>query len=463
MNTRRGALVFTIPLLAGMLVISWIVLLGALRPVTADAMVSQAPSAAYDVEIGPNQSSSANPGDVVAYTHVVSNTGTQDDTYTITLSIDQSFPITVSQTSLPVTGGMTATVVASITVPSTATGNTEAVASVTATSVADSEVQATAVDTTTVNNHTLFLPLTVSAPAWEEVGSSTWTDGDTARALVVCSDVTTTIFAAATDADGANGLRQFRGFAWEALGTADIPSDETITSLAANTACDKLYVGTYGHGVWVGTKGIKDTWTWSQLGSDTAVPSVRALALSGGVLSAGGDFGLRYWDGANWQPTSGIPPGVVMDLAVGETAQNQGPVYAVQWLNPRVYVNSDPAGSPGQWAEIGGIGDLTSKTVLAVAGTGSSVRFVGTQTVHLSLVNNSWQTVQNRPGRSFAIDGPVAYAGYGDGSGIYKSADAGLTFQPANDGFGTIPEIVYELILQGEDLYAATSEGVFVR
>lgn len=462
MNTRRGALVFSLPFLTGMLVIFWIVLLGALRPVVADAMVSQAPSAAYAVEIGPNQSSNADPGDVVAYTHVVSNTGTQDDTYTITLSIDQSFPITVNQTSLPVTGGMSATIVVSVTVPSTATGSTEAVASVTVTSVANSVVQATAVDTTTVNNHLLFLPLVVSAPAWGEVGSSTWTDGDTARALVVCSDATTTIFAAATDAGGANGLRQFNGFAWQTPSTT-IPADKTITSMAANTACDTLYVGTFGNGVWVGTKGIKDIWTWSQLGSGTAVPSVRALALSGGVLFAGGDFGLRYWDGATWQPTSGMPSGVVMDLAVGETAPNQGPVYAIQWLNPRVYVNGDPAGNPGQWAEVSGIGDLTSTRVLAVAGTGSSVRFVGTQTVHLSLVGNSWQTVQNRPGRSFAIDGPVAYAGYGDGSGIYKSADGGLTFQPANDGFGTIPEIVYELIVQGEDLYAATSEGVFVR
>jgi uncharacterized membrane protein len=101
------------------------------------------------VQIAPDHSASAQPGSIVTYTHILTNTGNGPDNFDLTHHSSQTW-IVAYDTPVTFAQGATMTVVVSVTVPSDAISGTVDVTSITATSRLDLEVMAVALDTTTV-------------------------------------------------------------------------------------------------------------------------------------------------------------------------------------------------------------------------------------------------------------------------------------------------------------------------
>lgn len=117
----------------------------------------------YAVLLSPGTSADGLPGGTVAYTHALTNTGGLTDTYTLNAESGLGWPVTAPTSVTLAPGSETAFAVAAQIPPGAAAGTVDEVI-VTATSQGDPGVSATAIDTTTVQGHALFLPLTV----WRE-------------------------------------------------------------------------------------------------------------------------------------------------------------------------------------------------------------------------------------------------------------------------------------------------------
>ena len=121
------------------------------------------------VEIGPNRTREAGAGQVVTYSHTLTNTGTTSDTFGLEVLSSQgwsvallapSHPTPTSDLILSAGPELTASFLVSLTVPIGASGVTDAT-TVTATSQLSPAVQATVVDTTIVRFRAQF-PLVLS-------------------------------------------------------------------------------------------------------------------------------------------------------------------------------------------------------------------------------------------------------------------------------------------------------------
>jgi uncharacterized repeat protein (TIGR01451 family) len=124
------------------------------------------------VTLGPDHVDSADPGSVVTYTHVLTNTGDDPDLFTLDTVSSQGWTVTLmggahsaGTPSLPLQldAGAQTTFVVSITVPGDSSGLTD-VTTVTATSQADTSVWATANDTTHVAVWTPNVPVLQAPP-----------------------------------------------------------------------------------------------------------------------------------------------------------------------------------------------------------------------------------------------------------------------------------------------------------
>jgi uncharacterized membrane protein len=113
-----------------------------------------------DVDLGPDREETAEPGDVVTYTHTLTNTGNYTDTFDLSISgwgkLMTSSPITLGQ-------GLTHTVLVSVTVPTDAISGTVDTTVITATSQSDHTELDTASDITQVEGGRsyIYLPLVV--------------------------------------------------------------------------------------------------------------------------------------------------------------------------------------------------------------------------------------------------------------------------------------------------------------
>ncbi|MBK8899865.1 MAG: hypothetical protein IPM53_01655 [Anaerolineaceae bacterium] len=120
-------------------------------------------SAANSVAWDGDKASLGSPGDVVIYTLTLSNTGTENDTYDITIS--SGWASSLSDTAVPVNSGNSASVSVEITIPGGATNGDSDTATITATSQTDAMVTASALLTTTVGSEITYLPIIFKALA----------------------------------------------------------------------------------------------------------------------------------------------------------------------------------------------------------------------------------------------------------------------------------------------------------
>lgn len=104
----------------------------------------------YGVLIEPDQTGTANAGSSISYTHWVTNTGIQPDSYDLTAVSSHNWLADVTPAQLSLAPGESASVVASLTIPIGAITSTDTM-TVTAVSVNEPTVSDTAVDTTQVN------------------------------------------------------------------------------------------------------------------------------------------------------------------------------------------------------------------------------------------------------------------------------------------------------------------------
>jgi hypothetical protein len=153
-----------------------------------------------------------------------------------------------------------------------------------------------------------------------------------------------------------------------------------------------------------------------------------------------------------------------MDLSVADGVKNEGPLYAVKWLDKMVYHNTNPGSNPADWAPIADLDDIPDNgLVRSVAGDESNVRYVGTTGNLYGLTGKSWGLVKDQGSRTVLISGNV-YAGFAGtpGDGVYISTDQGASFSPYNEGWKT-PQTIFVLVDNPDYLFAATSAGVFKR
>ena len=120
------------------------------------------PSATCPASPGPDHTGSADSESVVAYTHILTNTGNGSDVFDLAHSSSQDWSVAY-ETPLSVGRGQTATVLVSITVPAGSGGLTD-VTTITATSQADAGVWATTTDTTVVAALTPGAPTLLAPP-----------------------------------------------------------------------------------------------------------------------------------------------------------------------------------------------------------------------------------------------------------------------------------------------------------
>jgi hypothetical protein len=305
-------------------------------------------------------------------------------------------------------------------------------------------------------DHRLFLPIVIKPPAWERLGNG-WPSGRSTQAVAACSvnDGSTFIFAGTPDA-----LYSLNGSSWTIV--EPVAQGFVVTGIVFGENCNHVYASLYSNGIWRGNRD-GNTWNWQKREGGASVAQVRALVLAQGNLFAAGEFGISYWQGTEWLPTSapGSVSQPIMDMHAANSSGSQTKIYAVQWLNGRILTNPDPGSAPGVWGTIPNIADVPNIQMRAVFGDTDNVRYTGTTAAHYRLAGNQWSLAQVVGARSFATDSNShVYAGYTDNAGVYFSTDGG-TFLPLNAGW-VPPENVFSLITHNQTLYAATSNGVWV-
>ncbi|MFQ5611929.1 MAG: beta strand repeat-containing protein [Anaerolineae bacterium] len=113
------------------------------------------------VELTPNNLGSDGPGATLAYTHTLTNTGDGFDTFNLTITSSQGWPVSVLPGTINLGPGMAGSVQVMVNIPSAAVSGTVDTAIVTATSAASPSVFAQATDRTTVIEtiRVIYLPL----------------------------------------------------------------------------------------------------------------------------------------------------------------------------------------------------------------------------------------------------------------------------------------------------------------
>ena len=194
----------------------------------------------------------------------------------------------------------------------------------------------------------------------------------------------------------ANYIAQWNGSSWSALGSGisgqggdgDGPY---VNGLAVSGST--LYVGgdfTMAGGATANYIAQWNGSNWSALGSgvsgmgnDGSGPYISALAVSGGTLYAGGDFGaadgntnatcIAQWDGSNWSAL-----GAGLDASVSALAVSGGTLYAGGTFNytgdSNVRLNSIAQWNGSSWSALGsGMGGFAQPSVLALAVSGGAL------------------------------------------------------------------------------------------
>ncbi len=115
------------------------------------------------VQLAPNHSGQAKPGETITYTHILTNTGNYTDTFSIASSSSRGWASVQPTGLITLSAGAITTVKVTVTVPANALSGTTETTTVTATSQADNSVKATVTDVTqaVTPKKRVYLPLVV--------------------------------------------------------------------------------------------------------------------------------------------------------------------------------------------------------------------------------------------------------------------------------------------------------------
>jgi len=112
----------------------------------------------YGVALTPAaQSKTGMVGDTVTYTVSLMNTGSEEDTFTLTLA-GNTWVTTIPSTVGPLAGGASVDVTVEVEIPSTADHRATDTVTITATSTADTTMKGSAILTTTANRYLILMP-----------------------------------------------------------------------------------------------------------------------------------------------------------------------------------------------------------------------------------------------------------------------------------------------------------------
>jgi hypothetical protein len=270
--------------------------------------------------------------------------------------------------------------------------------------------------------------------------------GKTVFALADCSDGT--LFAGAEDGIYRRGPGDIE---WK----QEVSTIGEVRGLAASSDCTAVYAAVLDQGVL-----SRDGGSWP-LVSTSEITGARTVVLACGKILAGGDFGVwcsPVGSGHPWKPCA-VP---FEYKSVISLVRSDGWIYAAVWCGG---VWRCPECNCHQWEPMG----LNKRCVLYAIGspTDGAPKFAGLNEAFYRWNGTDWESPQpwgNARTFCFAIDGTTAYAGR-QGSGVLRSTDGGLTWDPVNDGWGP-PSQVRALLIHVDGggqrwLYAGTTEGVW--
>jgi photosystem II stability/assembly factor-like uncharacterized protein len=210
-----------------------------------------------------------------------------------------------------------------------------------------------------------------------------------------------------------------------------LPTHVTVTALAANPhAPAEMFVGTYDAVGMYSTRNANDGW----LPDNTNLPTapVFALLARDRELFAGTAAGLyrRAWNAAYWQSAAPIPQVAVYALAAGP----DGALYVA--TDGRGIWSSDDDGTT--WTRLPGLDD---ESLLSLLPLDAQTLFVGTAGHGVFVTRNrgaSWENLarfQNAYVPLVARDPRNAQTLFvGPRGGLYRSTDAGLTWNALGGG-----------------------------
>jgi hypothetical protein len=420
------------------------------------------------VTITPDNEEDADPGETVVFDHTITNTGNQEATFSVVAVSGRGWQATPSVSQVILAKDAFTNITVSVEVPKTACALDD-VTTVTVTKISAGGQPASdsATNTIHVSDCLTFLPMVSKPRTWAPVGTG-WNSNDQASSLAVCPTDDSVIFAGT---DTGKVLRYNAGV-WQQQSLPGLPSGSDVRAMVIDHSnCETVYAGVYhssSGGVWKGTFS-GGGWDWIRLGTSVASgPLIRGLAFADGVLFAGNEQtannnkSLVYWNGSAWVTV--LQNLIVMDLVPANPVAQTGRLYAAIWLQEKIRFNNTPGVTPGTWSELATLADLPApRNILTLYGDATTVRQIGMRDQHYRQVSNNWQLVANRRTRTFANDGSILYVGYDLGHGVGASFDGGVTFHPMNDGFGAVPTTIFRLVQDNDEIFAATSSGVWRR
>jgi hypothetical protein len=231
-----------------------------------------------------------------------------------------------------------------------------------------------------------------------------------------------------------------------------------VRGLAASPDCGLVYAAALYDGVL-----RRDADSWSSV-SEEDMTQAWTVALSGNMILAGGEFGVRYSEASkvsSWEKPTASPTLTVVSLV-----RSDGQIYAAAWGDGVWYCSED---NLDQWEHANGSREITYTLQAIGPLTEGAPRLAGVDDGLYRWNDTQWITSPKPWGetRTFwlAIDGVTVYAGQ-ENNGVLRSADEGATWEQINTGWETPPFRVRSLLIHIDEderrwLYAGTSNGVW--
>jgi len=361
----------------------------------ASAAILDADSAAVKqdagVELSPGESRRADPGEIVSYTHIITNTGSSSDTFEIeaislanwpTELFGAGWPEGAGPLTLQLNKGMTATFGVSITVPTTATGGSADVV-VTATARSDRNVRDVVTDTIVVRVY-IHLPLVLRnyPPPWRQADR---TSGISFYDVAICPSNHLLQYAGTTSNGlfhSVDGGRSWQYWGLEGWATPVVLNPANcseafvavwgdgvyrVTEQATpiNQGLDELYlyglaISADGQALYAGSRehGVYKTDTtsinWISINENISDLRIRSLYIIDDTLYAGSRECTYYYSdggGSSWESETildGGKEGACEDAQVWAIEEAEGLLYASLGLGKGLYRR--PAG--GDWEQV---------------------------------------------------------------------------------------------------------------